>query len=519
MVQGGNPRLVRAPSGAREASVSFDASPSYPVPVAPVPLVSSHDWTGNPPQNAPQPSVEWAQSDILSLLSPAPREFPITHRCIAVPAAAPAFTQQGLTVLQVDGSTRLLTPVAVVPPPGPCPAPQCVTTDPSQPRLSSFLLPRGEEADTVEPGCHSSQASDSSDGEWTPDSHITWLHLGARCAMLARPWFMCSLAEDWYRLSYLAPMCGAPLSHPACTTHSIGPTRSLIINTIPEWEILRGLLLGSRRRGLTGVLQAAFPDTTNVLPHVYDPELFWATIAKLIRSHNGPGGSHGGTQASWSPRAGFSIHAPVGGLAGFRAIPEEILWGDLHPLTSEEWSSLMSIDSSTARSVVEADCPCPMTDYVHNKGCKRQRYSLQGSMAMINARCASHYNLIPHKALGFDTGPVPMNTLHPDSWSRCTTIQFTDPMAKLTGGTELTLGYISPHYPLACFECSGDPPSSLRWGGFEGLLPPPSRAVSEEEGVELCGLVDAPSPGRGLVLRSMHLREPGVGGHVRAVHL
>ena len=88
-----------------------------------------------------------------------------------------------------------------------------------------------------------------------------------------------------------------------------------------------------------------------------------------------------------------------------------------------------------------------------------------------------------------------MNTLHPDSWSRCTTIQFTDPMAKLTGGTELTLGYISPHYPLACFECSGDPPSSLRWGGFEGLLPPPSRAVSEEEGAELCGLVDAPSPG------------------------
>ena len=368
MVQGGNPRLVRAPSGAREASVSFDASPSYPVPVAPVPLVSSHDWTGNQPQNAPQPSVEWAQADILSLLSPAPREFPITHRCIAVPAAAPAFTQQGLTVLQVDGSTRLLTPVAVVPPPGPCPAPQGVTTDPSQPRLSSFLLPRGEEAATVEPGCPSSQASDSSDGEWTPDSHITWLHLGARCAMLARPWFMCSLAEDWYRLAYLAPMCGAPLSHPACTTHSIGPTRSLIINTIPEWELLRGLLLGSRRRGLTGVLQAAFPDTTNVLPHVYDPELFWATIAKLIRSHNGPGGSHGGTQASWSPRAGFSIHAPVGGLAGFRAIPEEILWGDLHPLTSEEWSSLMSIDSSTARSVVEADCPCPMTDYVHNKG-------------------------------------------------------------------------------------------------------------------------------------------------------
>ena len=115
---------------------------------------------------------------------------------------------------------------------------------------------------------------------------------------------------------------------------------------------------------------------------------------------------------------------------------------------------------------------------------------------MINARCAGHYNLIPHKALGFDTGPVPMNTLHPDSWSRCTTIQFTDPMAKLTGGTELTLGYISPHYPLACFECRGDPPSSLRWGGFEGLLPPPSRAVSEEEGVELCGLVDASSPDR-----------------------
>ena len=142
---------MRAPSGAREASVSFDASPSYPVPVAPVPLVSSHDWTGNPPQNALQPLVEWAQSDIPSLLSPAPREFPITHRCIAVPAAAPALTQQGLTVLQVDGSTRLLTPVAVVPPPGPCPAPPSVSTDPFQPTLSSFLLPRGEEADTVEP--------------------------------------------------------------------------------------------------------------------------------------------------------------------------------------------------------------------------------------------------------------------------------------------------------------------------------------------------------------------------------
>ena len=56
-----------------------------------------------------------------------------------------------------------------------------------------------------------------------------------------------------------------------------------------------------------------------------------------------------------------------------------------------------------------------MTDYVHNKGCKRQRYSLQGSLAMVNARCDGHHNLIPHKELGFDTGPVPMNTLHSDS--------------------------------------------------------------------------------------------------------
>ena len=69
----------------------------------------------------------------------------------------------------------------------------------------------------------------SSEAEWSASPHDKWLHMGAHCANRGRFWFQDSLAEDWFRLAYLAPMCGAPLLHPATPTHSFGPTKDILV--------------------------------------------------------------------------------------------------------------------------------------------------------------------------------------------------------------------------------------------------------------------------------------------------
>jgi hypothetical protein len=172
----------------------------------------------------------------------------------------------------------------------------------------------------------------SSDSEWAPDHHARWLHLGRRCLVLGRFWFQDSLAEDWYRLAYLAPMCGSPLEHPATRTHSFGATRIALITSLPKWNLLCSFLLAwasasrSSRPPLGDAIHEEFAPARS-LPHILDVPRFCQRIGRYITSHHGPGGVRSGTSASWSENAGFTLFPPAGGVGGWPAGPSPCAMG------------------------------------------------------------------------------------------------------------------------------------------------------------------------------------------------
>ena len=151
-----------------------------------------------------------------------------------------------------------------------------------QSRLDTFLPTVARRSPTV------AEEDSSSDGEWLPeDDQQRWLHLGRRAAARREPWFQSALAEDWFRLAYLAPMCGAPPSHPATCTHAFGATRVSLEAAIPAWPELRSTLLASSTRNLPERLLTSFQARLS-LPHVFDEASFWGSVARYISSMHGP---------------------------------------------------------------------------------------------------------------------------------------------------------------------------------------------------------------------------------------
>ena len=151
-----------------------------------------------------------------------------------------------------------------------------------QSRLDTFLPTVARRSPTV------AEEDSSSDGEWLPeDDQQRWLHLGRRAAARREPWFQSALAEDWFRLAYLAPMCGAPPSHPATCTHAFGATRVSLEASIPAWPELRSTLLASSTRNLPERLLTSFQARLS-LPHVFDEASFWGSVARYISSMHGP---------------------------------------------------------------------------------------------------------------------------------------------------------------------------------------------------------------------------------------
>ena len=216
--------------------------------------------------------------------------------------------------------------------------------------ISSFFRP----APSLPPRRGSPSSSES---EWAPDHHARWLHLGRRCFVLGRFWFQDSLAEDWYRLAYLAPMCGSPLEHPATRTHSFGATRTALITSLPKWNLFCSFLLAwatasrSSRPPLGDAIHEEFAPA-RCLPHILDVPRFCQRIGRYITSHHGPGGVRSGTSASWSENAGFTLFPPAGGWGAGRQVPRHALWGDLYPLSTVEFDSLVDFDMASGRTIV-----------------------------------------------------------------------------------------------------------------------------------------------------------------------
>jgi hypothetical protein len=223
--------------------------------------------------------------------------------------------------------------------------------------------------------------------------------MGAHCANRGRFWFQDSLAEDWFRLAYLAPKCGAPLRHLATPTHSFGPTKDILLNSVPSWYSFRVVLLNGGVRGihtLQARLQAEYSSETERLPFLLDICRFWAHVARHISGHNGLGGMRAGTTASWSESAGFTIYPTAGGWSAAHVVPSQCMWGDLYPLTQPERDLLVELDFASGRSMVSADCKCNLAGDRHFLSCRRQHYLLLGKIAFVNCLCWEHANLIPH---------------------------------------------------------------------------------------------------------------------------
>ena len=280
--------------------------------------------------------------------------------------------------------------------------PSQVVAPRSQPRQSSLSVlfpPAPSPPPPIE-------VASSSEAEWSASPHDKWLHLGAHCANRGRFWFQDSLAEDWFRLAYLAPMCGAPLLHPATPTHSFGPTKDTLVRSIPAWPSFRDLLLSEGVRGvhtLQARLRAVYSDGVERLPFLLDIARFWAHVARHVASHNGPGGRRAGTTASWSEAAGFTIYPPSGGWRAAHVVPSQCIWGDLHPLTQPEHDLLVELDYASGRSIVSADCKCNLAGDRHLLSCYRQHYLLLGKIAFVNCLCGDHANIIPHQDPHFNS--------------------------------------------------------------------------------------------------------------------
>ena len=317
------------------------------------------------------------------------------------------------------------------------------------------------------------ELTSSSDAEWAASPHDRWLHMGAHCANRGRFWFQDSMAEDWFRLAYLAPMCGAPLLHPATPTHSFGPTKVALLGSIPSWASFRELLLSDGVRGvhaLTIRLGASYSGRVECLPFLLDIARFWAHVARHVAGHNGPGGRRAGTTASWSESAGFTIYPPAGGWSAAHVVPSQCLWGDLHPLTQPEHDLLVELDYASGRTIVSADCKCNLAGDRHLLSCRRQHYLLLGKIAFVNCLCWEHANLIPHRDPHFNSRRPYYRILDPGDWVGCCTAND----GKFVPATDqLGINYGST-YKLSCYRCLGIAPPPKRWRGETGdaLLPP-----------------------------------------------
>jgi hypothetical protein len=255
------------------------------------------------------PRVSHAQSRLpiryQVVVSPCPRGVPHT----APPDGPKAVQQATLSARYLPLWTQ-----------NPVPAPVSPLQEGRQLSVSNFFERR-------EPLAGSPPVRIPSDDEWGLTPHARWLHLGRHCAFMARPWFQDSLAEDWVRLAYLAPMCGAPVTHPATQTHSLGPTKISLLRAIPAWQQLRCLLLEAtdaekRSPGfLAGKLLSVYESTLSSIPHIVNHPRFWAQVARHIESYHGPGGKRTGTTASWSEQGGFTLFPPAGGWGHGKQVP------------------------------------------------------------------------------------------------------------------------------------------------------------------------------------------------------
>ena len=351
-----------------------------------------------------------------------------------------------------------------------------------QSRLDTFLPTVARRSPTV------AEEDSSSDGEWLPeDDQQRWLHLGRRAAARREPWFQSALAEDWFRLAYLAPMCGAPPSHPATCTHAFGATRVSLEAAIPAWPELRSTLLASSTRNLPERLLTSFQARLS-LPHVFDEASFWGSVARYISSMHGPGGSRSGVTASWCESTGFSLHVQAGGVAPGRSLSPTSVWGECHEIPISVGDFLDHLGNSSGRSLVSSRCRCLHSD-AHDKSCGRRHYVLLGTLSLINSRCANHANLLPAEDPHFDP-PLRFGRLARGEWTRAST-SIHAPFLK--EGVELTLHY-GDLYRLPCLECTGAVPAPQRWKGAwgDGPLPSDDSASSSDESV--ASPVSAASP-------------------------
>ena len=187
------------------------------------------------------------------------------------------------------------------------------------------------------------------------------------------------------------------------------------------------------------------------LPHILDVPRFCQRIGRYITSHHGPGGVRSGTSASWSENAGFTLFPPAGGWGAGRQVPRHALWGDLYPLSTVEFDSLVDFDMASGRTIVSASCRCNLADDSHLLSCSRQHYLLLGTNSIINCMCAAHANLHAHEDPHFNTRRPYYGTLDPGDWVACCT---RNDGCRISGEEELGLNYGSTYW-LSCPLCTG----------------------------------------------------------------
>ena len=220
-----------------------------------------------------------------------------------------------------------------------------------------------------------------------PDMHRLWMDL----APLKN--FHLLLAEDWVRLAVLAPLTDTPPDK--FSTHSIGTTRSDILNLSLPWDEIRAMCNEHAKRA---DLAKALAEGHQELNKALSPFLlqtgrateFWMFAARFLDSLSWT--NHGGKGrfvCEWYGVEGAGL-TQDNTISGETALPK--LWGERIALSTEAYQTLARIDNATTRSLLLGT---------------NTHHVVIGPLGLLNHRCPEHANLLPAKAAHMESRATP----------------------------------------------------------------------------------------------------------------
>ena len=196
-------------------------------------------------------------------------------------------------------------------------------------------------------------------------------------------WFTWILAEDWVRISVLAPLVGVDTN--SIPLHSFGPTAATLRLISPPWADFTSLIDGARQNAIAQLLSSAFGATLTPLAPVLPPSEFadfWFFVSRYVASIYIPGINlcrRRTCRVTFAPGSGFGI--ALHGAQRARATAAGV-WGERVPISRHAVRLLKQADTSSTRS---RTCASKQV----------QDYLVMGTIALVNSCCSSCALYIP----------------------------------------------------------------------------------------------------------------------------